>query len=137
LCDGVCILTDAWRPLPILPPQNTHNPQVLSNPLVRQIAQLSDDQYVVLKTSTALVPVCILLDMTSGLLLNRPCVLLDIIPGRFGIVPIHTHHVTYVATQQPTNIYQSAHAHDRETREKQERETRDQEIKRYKAYIYT
>jgi hypothetical protein len=73
--------------------------------------------------------------LTSGLLLNRTCVLLDITSGLF-LNRTYTHHVTYVATQQPTNIYQSAHAHDRETREKQERETRDQEIKRYKAYIY-
>ena len=28
LCDGACILTDARRPLPILPPQHTtHNPK--------------------------------------------------------------------------------------------------------------
>jgi hypothetical protein len=52
------------------PPKHTQ-PQVLSNALVCQIAQLSGDQYVVLKTSTALVRFCALLDITSGLFLNR------------------------------------------------------------------
>jgi hypothetical protein len=123
LCDGACILTDARRPWPILPPPHTtHNPQVLSNALWGQIAQQSGDQYVVLKTSTALVRFCILLEITSGLLLNRT----------------YRHTPRYVRGHTTTNQHtpECTCPWERQTREKQERETRDQDIKRYKAYIH-